>query len=149
MSKRRLVVAELVRRLERITVGNGFNTDAGRTIFLGETPTLGADDPTSVLAVMIRDEELGHQGENVVVRLPLDVQALVKVSAEGPFVVLEAVIEDLKRAVEEADRTLGGLLVRRGLVRGPVRALEREQGSEYIGAAVEYVAAFAEEWGAP
>jgi hypothetical protein len=149
MSKRRSVIAAVETRLAGIRVASGYNTDAGENVYLGEAPAMGPDDPDAVLAVVLGDEELGHQGENVVVTLPIDVQAIVKVSREGPYVVLEAMVEDIKRAMEQADRTLGGLLIARGLTRGPVRSLKREEGSEFVGAAVEYRAVFGEKWGAP
>ncbi len=148
-SKRRDVIAAIVSRLEEIEVANGYNTDAGQNVYLGEAPALGPDDPAAVLAVVLADEELGNQGENVVVTLPVDVQAIVKVTIATPHVTLEEMIEDIKIAIEQVDRTLGGLLVRRGLTRGPVRSLPREDGSEFVGAAVQYLAIFAEKWGAP
>ena len=148
-SKRLLALAELRERLASITVVHGYNTDAGQYIYLGEAPVMGPDDPPAVIAIVLGDEELGHQAENVVVTLPIDVQAIVKVSVDESYVTLEAMVADIKRAVEQADRTLGGLLVARGLTRGGVRSLPREPGSEFVGAVVQYRAMFGEKWGEP
>lgn len=153
-STRRLVIEAVQDRLQLI-LKPAYNTDAGRNVYLGEAPGMGPDDPAEVIAVVVGDEELGHQGENIVVTLPVDVQAIVKVSSgalvppDEPYVVLEAMIEDIKRAIEQSDRTLGDLLLPRGLTRGGVRSLAREPGSEFVGAAVQYRATFGEKWGTP
>jgi len=149
MSSTRRAVIEVVQARLRLILKPTYNTDAGLNVSLGEAPAMGPDDPEAVLAVVLGDEELGHQGENVVVTLPLDVQAIVKVSVDEPHVMLEAMIEDVKRVMEQADRTFGGLLLARGLTRGGVRSLEREAGSEFVGVAVQYRAVFGEKWGAP
>jgi hypothetical protein len=56
------------------------------------------------------------------------------------------------------DRSLGTLSVETitvpatlptGLERGPCRPLRREDGSQYVGASVEYVARFETKWGEP
>lgn len=148
-SKREDVIRALRDRIALISVTNGYNTNAGQKIFLGETPTLGPNDPAAALALVVGTDESGYQGENVVSNLPVEVQAIVKADVSDPLLMIEAVIADIKRAVELPDRTFGGLLINRGLKRGSTRPFEREAGSEYVGAAVEYVATLAEGWGAP
>ncbi len=148
-SKREDVIRALRDRLAAISVTNGYNTNAGQKIFLGEAPTLGPNDPAAALALVVGTDESTYQGENVVSELPVEVQAIVKADVTDPLLTVEAVIADIKRAVELPDRTFGGLLVNRGLERRSVRPFERESGSEFVGAAVEYIATLAEGWGAP
>lgn len=147
-SKRQQILAEFVSRLATIRTANGYNTEAGATIFSGEAPQFGPDDPTTALALVVGDDETGYQGENVKCDWPIDVQGFVRATSD-PATVIEELISDIKRAVEQPDRTLGGLLVPRGIERGNTRALKRETGSEYVGAAVEYRVTFCEKWGAP
>lgn len=145
---RRAALTELVTRLRTITQDNDFNTDAGALVFIGEEPLLGDGDPDEAIAVVVGESEPGHQGEHVVERLPIQVQAIVKDSVAGPWMAIEKIIEDIKTAVE-TDRTLGGALLPRGLERGSTRALDREPGSVTVGAGLEYRLTYAEEWGAP
>jgi hypothetical protein len=149
VSKRQSIIGALRTRLEAITVDNGFQTDAGARIYTGQAPSQGPDEPTAALAIVAGDDSTGHQGEHVVVTWPLQVVALVKADVDEPLLALEAVVADIKTAVELADRTFGGLLVARGLTRGNTRVLPREDGSEYVGASVEYQVVFAERWGEP
>lgn len=142
------ILQALTTRVQEITVGHGFNTDAGLTVFLGETPQLGPEDPPAAVALVVGDEVPKYQGENVFIELPIGVQALARADLDQPWVTVEALIGDIKRAVELADRTLGGL-VRRQIVRGPVVALEREPGSTTVGASVTYFAPYVEAWGNP
>ena len=147
-STRQQALAVLELRLSLIRLDNGYQTDAGSRIFIGENPVLGENDPEATLAIVVREDTLGHQGENVVVTLPVEVQAIVRADAERPDRTTEAVIADIKTAVEK-DHDLGGTLMRRGLERGKTRPLPRADGSQFVGASVEYVLKFAEGWGRP
>lgn len=147
-SSREAAIGVLKDRLESITVANGFATDAGNRVFVAERPVLGPDDPTSAIAIVVKDDQPTFQGEHVVVTVPVDLQAIVKVDVDGPWMMVEAVVADIKRAVE-LDRDLAGTLIRLGLERGSVRPLDREEGSEYVGAAVQYRLVMAEAWGNP
>lgn len=147
-ARRQLILSTLIERVSVIRVANGYQTDAGATLFIGETPPLGPDDPAAALAIVVGDEEPLYQGEQLFIRLPYDIQALANPGLEQPWLVVEATITDIKRAVELADRTLGGL-VKRQIERRAVRSLPREPGTETIGAAVTYVAPYTEKWGDP
>lgn len=152
-SVRQAALALLVSRVELISVANGYQTNAGEHVSVGETVTLGPDDPEASIAVLIAPDAPGHQMENVVVELPLEVAAVVR---EGSAVLtefgryswftVEAIVADIKRAVEQ-DRNLGGTVIE--LKRGPVRPFDREAGSEFVGAGVEYVLKYVERWGQP
>ncbi len=148
MSARQEIIEEFRDRLARITVANGFQTDAGLHVLVGEMPSFGPDDPTQALAISLDDDALEYQGEGVVVTLPVRVYAVIKADTAAPYVAAEAAIADIKTAVE-TDRNLGGLALPRGLTRGSVSAASREPGSEYVAARVEYGVMYCEGWGAP
>jgi hypothetical protein len=139
-------IEEMASRLSGILKTSGYHTDAGQKLFLGETPNLSPDDPAEALALVVREDSVGYQGENVVTELPVEVQALVVKGTDGSLIALERVIADIKKAVE-IDHDLGGVLIRRGLVRGATRPHEREAGGTSVGASVDYVLHFGEKWG--
>ena len=147
-STRQSALAVLQARLSQIRISNGYNTDAGARLFIGEQPVLGPSDPLASLAIVVRGDEPGHQGENVVVKLPVGIQAIVRADAEDPWKTIEEIIEDIKRAVE-IDHDLGRLLILRGLGRGETQPLDRESGGTFVGAEVEYRLTFIEGWGTP
>jgi hypothetical protein len=143
-------------RLEQISTSNGYLTDAGALIFIGEAAVLehmetnGDEVPEIALAVMVgTDEVIPAQGEKVVSILPVEVQALAKASLPEPQLTAEQIIHDVKKAVEQEDRTLGGLLLNRGLERGVTRVIDREPGGYHVGIGVMYRLALAEPWGQP
>lgn len=146
--RRQEILREFIERLGAITKANGFQSDAGETVFIGEAPDLGEDDPTTAIAIVVGDEEPTYQGEQLAIRLPYEIQGLAKANLEEPWVTIEEVIADIKKAVELPDRTLGGL-VKRQIERQAVRALPREPGSTTVGASVTYIAPFVEVWGDP
>jgi hypothetical protein len=149
LSARKDALTELRTRLEGITVVNGFTTNAGQQLFIGERPVLGPDDPAaSIVMVVGTDQPAPNQGENVVYILPVKVQLLVRADVATPWDVIEDVIADVKKAVE-TDHDLAGTTVRRGLERGPTEALDRESGSEFVGVTMEYKLTMAEKWGTP
>jgi hypothetical protein len=154
-SKRVRFLAAVVARLEVIRQGdtNGegvtFNTDAGRKIFLGEDPVLGPDDPPQCICIEIQDDEPGSQKEHVVYELPIEVQAIVPADTARPYLAAEAVLADIKAALELDDKTFGGICIREGFRRGPARPLPRPDGSTFVGVAVTYRALLAEKWGHP
>lgn len=149
MSRRHRALSALRDRLQAISVANGYRTDAGQALFMGQDAELGPDDARAAIALAVAADEVRHNGENVVSVIPVEVHALVKAAVDNPLLALEDLIGDIKKAVEQPDRTLGGLLVQRGLGRGSVRPIDREPGSEMVGAVVEYSLTMAEAWGNP
>jgi hypothetical protein len=147
-TRRYSAIVELKARLQDISVSNGYETDAGAHVLVGEEPTFGPDDPTSAIAVSIGTDEPGYQGEHIAVTLPVEVGALVKADVDQPWLTVEQIVGDIKTAVE-TDHDLAGILLARGLERGSVKPLERQEGSEYVGAVVEYRLRLKELWGAP
>lgn len=148
MSRRQDILAAFVARLEGIQVATGYQTDVGQLVFIGERPTLGPDDPPASLDVVVSADEPGYQGENVFVTLPVMVHAMVKADWSTPWQTVEAVIADIKTAIE-TDHDLGGLLVPRGLERGPIEPRDREAGDTIVGAGIQYSLKYVERWGAP
>ncbi|KKM81663.1 hypothetical protein LCGC14_1327480 [marine sediment metagenome] len=154
-SRRRLILEEFRTRLQKIQTNNGFLTDAGDTIFLGEHVTLGPDDPDTALAIVVEEDfrKPSSQGMGsgalaaVEITLPVSVHALAKADLDEPLLAQEDVIDDIERAIELADRTLGGLVGE--LTQGSVTPLEREEGSTVVGAAVAYSVVYSKKWGDP
>jgi hypothetical protein len=160
-SKRQAALQDLIARLAYITKEKGYNTDAGEHIFLGEAPTFGEDDPPEALAVLVGEDSPQTSGGLIRTRTPIEIWAVVPATLEQPLLAVEAIIADIKEAVEieadgSVDRFLGMLTeeegkpygtLPKGLERGSIRALRRQEGSTYVGASVEYVAHFEEAWG--
>jgi hypothetical protein len=147
-SRRQGILEALLARVQRIERANEFQTDAGQRVYLGEAFELGPDDPVEAIALVVGEETPQYQGENLFITLPVAIIALAKADLEQPWLAVEAVIADIKTAVETTDRTLGGL-VRRQIQRGPVVTLERQPGSTTVGASVTYLSPYVERWGAP
>lgn len=159
-SKRQAALADLLNRLSFIQQDKGYNTDAGLNIFEGEAPRFGsADDPAEALAVFLGDDVPETSGGTVRTRVPIEVWATVPVGLESPLMVVEAIVADIREAVEiekdgSTDRSLGVFeggpaTMPTGLERGPTRPLRRDPGSEYVGTSCEYVARFETRWGQP
>lgn len=148
-SKRQSILEALKARLETIHARADFLTDAGDAVFLGEQPPFGPDDPAQAIALVSGPEAVRRTGENLIVEWSIQIAALVRADLDEPWVVVESVVADIKRAIEVADRRLGKLLDGNGLERGPVETLERDAGSKSVGAVVTYLAPFSEGWGTP
>lgn len=151
MSKRKAILLEARARCARITVANGFRTNAGSHLFLNQDPSWSDNDPDEGIAIIVGFEALGWQGGRVAVTLPINVQAVVReTNLDEPWDRVEDVIFDIKKAMEpddDPDRTLGGLAIE--IERGPIQTLELEQGSEFTGAQVPYPVLYHEGWGQP
>lgn len=148
MSQRRDILEAVLARLGTILTSNGFATDAGGTLFLGAVPELGPDDPSVAVAIIVGDDAVTFQGENMFIALPLHIAAVAKADLDEPWIAVEDVLSDIKKAIELTDRTLGGL-VQRQLLRGTTRTVPRDPGSLTVGVAVEYRAPYREAWGNP
>jgi hypothetical protein len=149
VSKRLDALLAIKGRLAQIATSNGYETNAGALVFIGEVVIVGESDPDSALGIVIGDDSLGPQGERVVSSIPIEIQALVKVVDDQPLVTVESVIADIKKAVEQQDRTLGGLLINRGLERRQTKVAPRDPNIPYAAATVGYEMQMFEPWGAP
>lgn len=149
MSRRQQILEASVARLAVIQRGNGYATDAGDAIQLGEFTELGPDDPAEAIAVVPGEDVTRTQGDKHGITLPLEIQAIARVDLDEPHAAAEAVLADIKRAYEQADRTLGGLLEGKGIRRLVTRTLPREAGMTTVGVGVTYLLDFQETWGDP
>jgi hypothetical protein len=135
-------------RVGTIRIADGFATDAGEHVSLGEEPAVGPDDPLGI-ALVVGDEDSRWvvPGKACQVKLPVTVQALASVDLDAPWLAVEALIGDIKRAVE-VDDTLEGKTTW-SMTRGPVQTLAREPGATTVGAKVPYWFEWKEGWGTP
>lgn len=147
-STRDQLLAAVVARLRAIRRRAGFATDVGEAVFRGVLPILGPDDPDTAVAVVVGEDTPRFQGEQLLIRLPLHLAVVAKADLDEPWESVELVLTDVKRAMELADRTVGGL-VRGGLERGQTRTLDREPGTTTTGVVVTYIAPYLERWGQP
>lgn len=147
-SKRQRILEIVLQRLQAIRVEDDFQTDAGQQVFLGETPKLGPHDPDVAVAVVVQDDQPGYQGENILIGLPLEIQAIAKATPDLSYAAAEAVLADIKKAIELEDRSLGGL-VPRTFRRGPTHSVERAEGSTEVGVGITYLFPYLEIWGEP
>jgi hypothetical protein len=153
LSRRHQFLAEVAARLEAITVANGFNTNAGAALYLGFAPELGENDADDAIAVLIGEDDLDEfQGPSVSYELPIEIEAIAKLTedtdVEHPWIRVERMIQDIKRAFELDDREFGGTLAW-PIDRGSTKTLKREPGSTTVGAGITYLARIKEAWGAP
>lgn len=147
-STREQILEVVLARLRAIAQVDGFSTNAGAAVYLGEAPALGPDDRDVAIVIGIGDDAVRYQGEQLYLDLPLEIGALAKADLSAPYLAAEAVLADIKRAMELTDRTLGGL-VKRQMERSPTRTLPREPGSTAVGVAITYVCPYTEVWGNP
>lgn len=147
-SKRQQLFEAVRTQLRTIKIVDGFDTDAGRTVYLGELVNLGPDDPASAIAIVVGDDQVTEQSfgpATLEILLPFSVVGLARADLSEPWIAAEQTISDVKKVLE-TDWYVG--LVQE-LSRGPTRTLEREEGSDSIGIGVEYVALIHEDWGSP
>lgn len=152
-SRRQLAIADMLNRLSYIRRTNGYNSDAGEHVFLGEAPAFGPDDPPEAISVVIGPDRPTQRGMLVQLEAPFGIQACVPVDLPDAWEVIEGLIADIKRAVEierepSGERMLEGSMPG-GLERGVTTPIARAEGSTYVGAEVEYLVTFEEPWGNP
>jgi hypothetical protein len=147
VTKRLRILDAMAVLLSEITIANGYETNAGQALYIGAAPELSENDPPAGIAIVPQDAVTRENGPQWEV-FPLDVQAIAYADLEQPWIAVELVIGDLKRAIERTDRTLGSIL-KGDLVRGSTKTLERLPGSKTVGAGVTYLCSFVEPWGNP
>jgi hypothetical protein len=147
-STRQLILEAIKTRLEAIEMGDDFLTDAGAAVFLGFEPPFGPDDPDVAIAITVGVDSRQSGQANVQGRLPIQIAAIAKADLTEPWVAVESVLADIKRAVELEDRTLGGLVNHR-LERGDTETLARDAGATTVGCVITYLADYVEGWGTP
>lgn len=153
-SRRQRILEALKARLETIQLADGFQTNLGLHVLLGEVPVFGPDDPQQVLAILPQEDQVGEHLSNIPILLPVNIAVIVAPDRDAPWAIVEAALSDIKKAVEVGDRSLGGLLQGGrnnpdGLQRGTTEALERRSGSDAVGALITYGCRYIEAWGDP
>jgi hypothetical protein len=138
LTKRQQILAALEARL----------ATTGYQVYVGEAPELGEDEPDVAIALLVGDDVPTYQGEKLAIRLPLPIAAIAKANLDAVWQTVEGVLGAIKRAVEQEDRTLGGL-VKRQIERGATQTLPRQVGSQTVGLVITYEAPFTERWGNP
>lgn len=148
-SMRRRVLEAIVTRLQAITANNvDFETDAGQLVYVGEPQALGESDPSQAIAIVIGDDEPQSQtAGSMLITTPFEICALAQVAPEDPWTPVEAVLADIKRAMEVADQSFGGLVA--NAKRGSTRVMAREPGATTSGLAITYRLTWKEGWGLP
>lgn len=139
---RQRALEAIVVLMQTIQVANQFQTDAGHAVFLGETPQLGEDDPTTAIAVVPQETRPGAHRFEV---LAVEIQAVAKAALEQPYLAAETALSDIVQAMEGPDRTIGGLV--KWVEIGATRLLPREPGSTTVGVGQIYELTFVRQWG--
>jgi hypothetical protein len=147
-TRRLAILVALMERVAEITTANGFASDAGHTVLLGEKVEFGESDPEQAVAVVVLSDIPQHVGENVSMVMPVEFQAIAKADIDQPWIAAEQLLGDIKKAVELPDRTLGGLTPR-FIKRGSTRVLPREPGATTVGVGVTYLVPYEEAFGKP
>ena len=107
-ARRDAIVAAIVTRLKGILVASGYQTDAGRSVFLWRTTPLGSAE---VPGIILRDPErrVAYEYSDTVRDYELTVE-VVGIGSPGNPDDLGAVGDDIYKALLEGDRTFGGLI---------------------------------------
>ena len=69
--KRLRILTVLVGRLESIRASDGFFTDVGLNLYVGEAPMLGPDDPDEAAALTIGVESVSWQQQKLFITWPI------------------------------------------------------------------------------
>lgn len=147
-SNRRRILEAVVERLQTVHRSAGFATDAGLAVYLGEAPNLGPDDPAEAVAVLVDDDRVLGSKTQVQIVLPLSIAALARADIAAPWLAVEDILADIKRVIETGDRQLGlGRIVTSRIERDTTRTLERQDGSQVVGATITYLVPYVEVWG--
>ena len=102
------IVVAIVTRLKGILVASGFQTDAGRNVFLWRTTPLGANEVPGCI-VRDPDRRVTYEYSDTVRDYELTLEA-VGVGSPGNPDDLGALGDDIYKALLEGDRTFGGLV---------------------------------------
>lgn len=153
-SKRQAILEVFYARAVVIRKQNGFQTDLGATLLLGELPHFGPDDPKAVLAMLPQEDVIIGGLQNIGLVLPVNYAVILAPGCADAWRIVEMGLSDIKKAVELADRSLGGLLDggnnnAEGLQRGTTETWPGVSGLEAVGAVITYAAKYHEGWGYP
>lgn len=150
----RLAILEvLLGRLQGIRIEAGYETDAGARVAFNEIPELGEGDPVNAIALLVDDSESTQVGGYIDEAMSVECQALAKADPDDqtpvtlwPALAAELILGDIRRAIEQSDRTLGSRL--KGEIQvGPTVILPREAGKTTVGVSQRYAMRYMRAWG--
>jgi hypothetical protein len=128
-------------RCQTITRAAGYATNAGDHVIVGELLDLGPDDVTQAIALLLNEDIPGQPMTTV----PLEISGLTFADLEEPWLAAEAILGDIRKALETADKTLGGLV--KSMSKGSVRPYPRQPGSTVVGVTITYQLTMVDPWG--
>lgn len=106
----RLAIAAIETRLQAITVVNGYNTNAGNQVHLGLRGFDAEAETFPQLSIASGQEQVEElTARRYRCRREIRISGYVE-DVSAPTVALEYLIEDVQRAMEQSDETLGGLV---------------------------------------
>jgi hypothetical protein len=78
-SKRELILEAIKARLETILQANGYRTDLGQNILLGEMPKFGEDDAEQVLVILPKEDQVTGEALNKIPLMwPIDIGIMLR-----------------------------------------------------------------------
>jgi len=136
----------IITRLSAISTGSGYNTDAGSQVYAGVRYF--QDDSTFPLITVFSGDEIPekltynrYRAERAV-----NVECYVQ-DASTPTVSIEELIEDVQKAIELPDTTLGGAVEVIDYA-GISEVEPSEAGSDITAARINYVLTYSRDYGA-
>lgn len=109
------VSEEIVTRIQRIRIANGFETDIGRQILRGRVKVPADDMPPCTALIEGNDDTEDTAGKlrsaQIKVRVPFMIDGFDACDPDQPNVKAHAMIRDIKRAIFHDGRTLGEKVV--------------------------------------
>jgi hypothetical protein len=151
-SKRSQIIAAWKARLVAIAIGDGFETDAGLSVYVGFVPTLGEQDAELSLALTVGVDTVPNpllKKGKAFVELLLTVTVLAKTASLDAWQVLEAGLADVKRAIEgPTDKTFGGLVTAE-IERVAADGIGRGSGGQALSTSQAWKVSFQETIGNP
>lgn len=152
-SRRKRIIETLIQRLRTIRATAGYETDAGLYLYWGPV-VLGPDDPQMAIAVVPGTTETNPlQAGKKIIAMPIEIHAVVREDTpqrgtmENSWAQAEAILSDIKRALEVADPEFDRLVA--DFTAGEVSPLPRQEGSTMLGLVAEYRVVYTEHWGNP
>lgn len=157
MDPKRLRILDAVAALlATILTANGYRTDAGQYVQIGEIRALGPDDVDYTLGVLPQEDIVvtGLQAGKIVLGLPINVAGILRLGLTDAGRARELLIADVKQAMESRPAGLMALLKAGfdnpdGLMRGTTETFNRTSGADSLGFQITYVLQYSEAWGDP
>jgi hypothetical protein len=147
-TRRRRILDALKARAQKITIANGYATDAGLRVLIGRQ-VVSKDDTFPLIAMAVAPEPvLRGAGDRARLNLDVEFHALATADVDDPLRPVEDLLGDLKRALfRKEDRTLNGAAIDVAYV--GEGTLEREEGGAIVGVRVRLTADYVEMYGDP